>query len=397
MVTRIRCLGLLAALMVVSTNGTQAAPTETFHNVIVFGDSLSDAGDIKNEHKDFAGNNDWLIIEGKDDIVAPAGAPITSSPNKNPKAPRPLWINLLIEKLTLANGSDRLYLYRHLKDPDYKSAKLDPLHHNLSYAWASAETGDIYIDDSDAESLYPFTNSDCKTPGIIVTNQTACVPSILKQIKLYLADVKNKPNPASLFIIWAGSNDILNNLAKQLSEFMDMDEFTGSATEVSATLLDTVATQPKTAAQEMLSAPIPNLVAALKLLQKKGVPQENIYVINLPNLAKTPAGRYIADDKKEILELIDHATQQYNDNLTTSLIQDNKLIPTDNLISAQNIFNDMLTKPAKYKLKNTRGDCIDDGKGPICNGYLFFKDKNPTIFAGEAIAKSVQETLSKNQ
>ncbi len=176
------------------------AQSVSFKNIIVFGDSLSDAGSFI-LHDDDQGNNFWVKTSGK------KGAPIVNQDEKT--GLHPLWINFLVAQII----SDNPIIY-----PVRKSQllHLNPLADNLSYAWAGAETNFHYLNNAVTDVPYPLYNDqhcDVTGPGLI-SPEEACTPGVLRQVALYLQAVNNKPNSRTLFIIWAGGNDIFYNINK---------------------------------------------------------------------------------------------------------------------------------------------------------------------------------------
>lgn len=372
------------------------AKVQSFQNVIVFGDGFIDAGDLQNQEKDYAGNNDWFVLEGKDDVTAPAGAPVTNTENNDPKSPRPLWVNFFLEELQFDNNSKRIYTYRELKDETLAGKKVDPRQDHVNYGWLSAETGDIYLDDSDPEGNFPVLNEECDRPGFTGAAHTACVPGVMKQVQLYLKDVANKPNKDTLYLFWVGSNDVLNNLNKLLYANESDDNTDVANKKVETLILESLSPKPQAKLTEDISTPIKNMISAIKQLESKGVSAEQIYIINLPNLAQTPAAVDFLGSDTVLVDLLDKASTVYNNNLITGLIMDNNLLTKDNIFSAEEMFNKIIAEPRAYHLKNARHDCIEDGKGPNCKGYVFFKGKNPTTFVGKLVAKSLAENINQN-
>ena len=375
---------------------TAYAKPQSFQNVIVFGDGFIDAGDIQNQEKDYAGNNDWFVLEGKDDVIAPAGAPVTNTENNDPKSPRPLWVNFFLEELQFDNNSNRIYTYRELKDEDLAGKKVDPKQDHVNYAWLSAETGDLYLDDSDPEGNFPVANEGCDRPGFTGAAHTACVPGVMKQVQLYLNDVKRKPNQQTLYLFWAGSNDVLNNLNKLLYANDDDENSDVVYKKVENLMLGSLSPTPQVKLPEDTSTPVKNMISAVQQLLSNGVSADQIYVLNLPNLAQTPIAGIVLGDDAALIDLLDKSITVYNKNLLIGLTMDNKLIPKENVFSAEQEFSKIIAEPAFYHLKNAKNDCIEDGKGPNCKGYVFFKGKSPTTFVGKVVAKSLAANINQN-
>ena len=160
------------------------------HNIIIFGDSLSDMG-----------NNTWVTPEG-----GVTGAPITNQPTPATGhelgIAKLLWPNILVGYInhTPLDVNDPI-LYSKLN-------KLNPNEQDVNYAYASAETGYNYLDDTSSAAYPPYVTSKC-TQGPGIHYNVACVPGVLIQMDLYFNSITAQSiNPNTKFIIWAGANDV---------------------------------------------------------------------------------------------------------------------------------------------------------------------------------------------
>lgn len=328
-----------------------------YSHVIFFGDSLSDTG-----------NNTWCKITDIPPSVQ-RGAPITNRLHK-PTPNNPLWVNHFAANTTLPFKTSELKTYTELSQTERST-----YNNNINYAWASAETGDTYLNDLSSLPYSPI-NTDCGRPGQIDEN-ISCVPGVLEQIRLYLQDIKGHPDPQALFIIWAGGNDLFNNIIKMLGPKPRPD----------------------------LSHPVDNLHTAVATLIYQHVPRSHIYVINMPNIAETPAGRDLINGRFFKALLVKTISYGYNTLLNLELThrmpwQDNidTNLPPGHVISGAQLFNHILTSTEaqkKFGLNNVVDACTASytTQFPQCDGYLFFNSKHPTITAGSYISANVLQQI----
>ena len=227
-----------------------ATSAQHFSNLIVFGDSLSDIG-----------NSTWDKVPGRGAKYL-YGAPIT---NLDPDKLVPLlWVQYLAARHQFTETTV-------LPSQHWRGQSL--LTTNMDYAWASAETGDRYLNDQQR----PFAYADqCHKMGLI-NSQLSCVPGVIVQVKQFLLAVHNhhqQPGKQTLFIIWAGGNDIFDTLMRVIYR------------------IDQRHQQPSlllpSSRYALAWSPAGNIYTAVKLLVKAGVPANHIMVLNLPNLAQVP-------------------------------------------------------------------------------------------------------------
>jgi len=323
---KINKLSFKAALLsLFIANASIAAP---FNNLIVFGDSLSDIG-----------NNSWL---------AAIGAPLT---NLDAQANKYTWANYLSQKLFNAS-------------PYYSARRnIAPLTDSVVYAYASADSSNDYLA-ADWPNLtpLPIVNGACTSPGLIKDSlgevNSSCVPGVLKQVDLYLKDVNYVPSKTTLFIIWAGANDLFYKLQ------------TGEPPE------------------KIVTTAITNLVQAKNQLLSKGVSPEQIYVLDLPDLSLTP---FAIKNGLKLTQLC-----LYFNSVLTSLFtnpSDPTHIPTTHIISMFNLLNTIVQSPDKYNLTNVTDSCVEKGQVPLCKGFLFYDMKHPTAAIHDAISDYVSKQI----
>lgn len=335
-------------------------------NVIVFGDSLSDIG-----------NNSWVKTNGT------VGAPITNL-DKNNK--QPIWIN------------DFIMLQLHTNDvfPSKLRKHYSPYTANISYAWASAETGNNYLNDANDQAAYHHYNPQCKQPGLISKNN-ACVPGVLLQIKAYLKAVNNRPNSNTVFILMAGGNDIFDSIQKILYLLKHMENVP-KAYDPFAILKDTVDMSEKpitlTFNNEtiMFSKPVVNLVTAIRLLESHHIDKNNIYVINLPDLAKIPAFKYDSQQYPFLPYVLKSISLLFNINLQWSLYLTGTLAK-DHIIPFYTLMDEIINDGQQYGFINVTDSCFANHATPYCHGYVFFNSKHPTTQAYKLFAKLLSKLI----
>lgn len=376
------------SLILLTTSSLFAAP---FDNLIVFGDSLSDAASLSKNLKPVAaknkGNNYWVEVEGK------IGAPISSL---NPVTRNvALWPNYLVINTTLfsPNPNQTRYIY-----PSSHAASLgfSPRRYNTNYAWASAETGPHYVNDILSKRLgsgYYYNDTSCKKhgPGLI-NEKNSCVPGVLLQVKSYLDDVHQHPNPDSLIILWGGANDIFNNI-ERISRKDSHDNKLISLFK----LLFSAYPIGGIPATEELSNPVKNLKQAVILLIQAGVPAQNIYVINLPNLSHTPSALSKAHGQKSFLYILSTISEFFNIMLRIQLAFDylhpSFNLPNSHIISSEKLFQNILNNHQQEGFLYPTKDCVKNKATPYCEGYLFFNNIHPTTKVHQMIAHCVEDTL----
>jgi len=353
---------LITVLLFFFITSTALAASLDQTKIVIFGDSLSDID-----------NNTWAEDTGK------TGAPFTNIDEST--STRPLWVNYFFEKKfpTQTILPSRIAEEQHI----------DLLGKNIDYAFASAETGDQYLNDHSGEIFPPYIDQVCHEAGQIAPG-IYCVPGVLRQISTYL-DAVHHPDSNTIFIIWAGGNDIFNNITKlvALLQFKKSNEFHSQLMN-SLSLTPVMNTLPK------LSTPVINLVRARDRLIEAGVNPNQIYFIDLPDLSKTPAATKLAGSSKLLLGAMHAITVSFNTSLKLALTKmpfSKNNLPESHIISIYDLLNTMMQNPQKYHFTHTTQSCVNDDATPYCTGYIFFNDKHPTTEAGKLIAEKVAETI----
>lgn len=346
----------------VASVSTAFAESPVITNMIFFGDSLSDIG-----------NNTWILMDGKN-----IGAPITNPNDQNQQS---LWPNYLAEAK--------------LGKPVYPSSSngLNPLNDNISYAYASAETSNEYLNTNWPRNtdVPPFVNTaNCLQVGAgVIKNEageitSTCVPGLLRQVNTYLDNVQNKPNSSTVFFIWSGANDLQN----YLSSYIKNNGHIPSGAEL-------LSLEQKVAG---------NINQAKNKLIDAGVQANMIYIINLPDLSKVPAIQ-VGDNSwefyiKKILLTIPTTLSDVSLNLNHELqfqaVEEKYRLPSSHYVDAANFFNDMIQDPKKYALNNTTESCVLKNAIPACSGFLFYNDKHPTTWANKLFSENVLTLLNQS-
>lgn len=364
---------LFCAVICLHFASIATASSAVFSNLIVFGDSLSDAASLSSEpnmakEKD-VGNNYWVKTQGK------TGAPITSEDPISKTSP--IWPNDLMENTSLfdpnPNATRYIYPARQASQRGYS-----PLRYSINYAWASAETGDHYV--NDLNHNYSYNDEACQLLSAGQLSPTSsCVPGVLLQVKQYLGDVQNHPNSHSLIIIWAGGNDLFNNIAKIAAQNKDSSKPLLLLKMFNAPF----PLLPAATGDEPLSNAVKNLKQAVIMLIQAGVPAQNIYVINMPDLARTPASQDFAKGNRTLLYALTMITDIFNTTLRVDLafnyISPEFNLPNANILSANKAFSNILRDHQTLGFDKFLGNCVQQGATPYCKGYLFFNGKHPTV------------------
>ena len=341
-------------------------------NIIIFGDSLSDIG-----------NNTWVSVPGRGATFA-HGAPIA---NLDPETNRPtIWPQYFVERGLVPQKTiipSRMWQQESLSTT------------NISYAYASAETGSAYVNDQVEPFTYP---QHCEKAGLINEHES-CIPNLQTQIKTYLANlqkINEQPGQNTIYIIWAGGNDVFDNIARAIYRV-------SHATENWHLLL------PQ---QELGFSWFPSMkiVTATNLLIKAGVPADHIYVITLPNIGLTPGARNLISSvfpnnpktQKFFLSILGGVSHIFNFDLKTELYfaawNINQPFAKPHVLNV-NQFLEKIIKNRDFggtTFPHVENSCLAEHATPYCKGYLFFNDKHPTTTAGKVLAIYLYNNLMAN-
>jgi phospholipase/lecithinase/hemolysin len=356
---------LLSFLAIVLCCISTTSYASRYSNLIVFGDSLSDIG-----------NNTWVVEPGRG-AKFKTGAPIS---NIDPKTKTPqIWVQYLV-KMHIFNQT-AIIPSRAWQGENLTQA-------NVDYAWASAETGDKYLDDLSSPFSYP---AQCRHAGYI-HKKLSCVPGVMLQVKQYLHDLHRnhqKPGQRSMFVLWAGGNDIFDNIERALYRLKH------------SRFKPAFILPKKQLAFSWF--PSKNIYNAVNLLINAGVPAQHIYVFNLPNIAATPGAQHLVKNalknslsKQQVaLYTIGAISSLYNSNLKFWLTYGIRSSQKPHVVSIEAIFHRMVTANhfLGYHFLDTQHSCLRLLATPYCTGFLFFNDKHPSTTTGKLLAVYVAQNI----
>jgi phospholipase/lecithinase/hemolysin len=259
---------------------------------------------------------------------------------------------------------------------------------NVDFAWASAETGQRYVNDLSTPFSYP---QHCKKPGY-VNAHLSCVPGMMLQVQQYLRDLKStqaKPSKQTMFVLWAGGNDVFNNINRFFYRFRH------------SKFKPTFLWPEKKLAFSWF--PTKKVYDAVKLLIQDGVPAQHIYVFNLPNIGATPGAKFLvrsalgnSQNKQNLaLHVIATISKIYNNDLAFWLNYGIRDSQKPHIISTNIVFNQMIkdNRFLGYRFLDIEHSCVRELATPYCAGFLFFNDKHPTTSASILLAFYVAQNL----
>ena len=289
---------LLTILLLLST--TAFAKTQ-YKNMVVFGDSLSDNGNL------YA-----MTYHQKN-------GPIPSPKN---------WYN--------GRFSNGIVL------PEYLAPMLNISTTNfLDFAYGGAQTGFGNVENAAAPKGIKY-------------------PGLLNEISLFLHDkIRFKPN-STLYIIWVGADNYLDNKNKNLA---------GQIKQVSVETAE-----------------------AISLLTSRADAQ-HFMVINMPDLGKTPRAREAGKEDPKIPTELSALTKANNKALAKTLDNLKKKLGVDiTYVDINQIFNATLNQPKQFGLTNTTQPCFNAKTKTTCNNpnqYLFWGTIHPTTRTHQILAEFI--------
>ncbi|MCL9783255.1 SGNH/GDSL hydrolase family protein [Vibrio sp. S4M6] len=352
-------------------------------HVIVLGDSLSDSG-----------NNTWVTTEGPY-----VGAAIT---NPAQDGQRYTWANYFVKSFNQQEGDDG-------QSELTPSSKATLSSTNINYAWASAETGMHYLNDMTSSPYFVYNDSQCPEPGAVdPKNGVYCVPSVGKQIELFLSrqGLQQSYRQESLFILWAGGNDMFNDIAKITEKLAIKQNVKADVVQQQEFLKQLTQIVGSKAEDQSLSYPIVNIVKDINMLHNAGVPYNHILVIGMPDLTTVPAVEQMLVGNEWALPLVSGVSRLYNSALWLAVklntqaktkffnplpllneIVDNKqyVTSTGETFSFPNVSEPCYKEPYSKTL-------------PIrsCNGFLFYNLKHPSNETHQVLAIELWDFVNKN-
>jgi len=378
-----------------------------YANIIVFGDSLSDAASLSPtantiSRQDYihseallsstpllqnVGNNYWVRTPGK------IGAPISNLDAKTQLSP--LWPNDLV-----AWTFDQKPLQIIYPSAQAKKLELSPRIYNVNYAYASANSMDGYLNDDNWNKAHPYPSFSNQTsceqtgPGYLQPGRS-CVPGLIKQVRQYLSDVNQHPPTKTLFILWIGGNDVINNITKiylankKLPGILILPQFYNAVFPV---IENGVAP---------LVTPIQNTTKAIELLIHAGAIPKQIYVIGLPDLSIIPASRSFAKGNVMVLSVLHSLSMLYNQLLTlyvtSHLTHADWRLPKNHVIDLSPLIDAVEMDPQRLGFQDIYASCVKKKNTPYCKGDMFFNRKHPTALTHQWIAAVVYQAIHSDQ
>ncbi|MEM9265567.1 MAG: SGNH/GDSL hydrolase family protein [Cyanobacteria bacterium P01_F01_bin.13] len=340
-VTKFSLVGLVS-ISILSPLDVAAA---TFSNLYVFGDSLSDAGNVFNAT---IAVNELPVPPG---VVVPPVSPPDPPYFQGRNSNGPVWVEYLADdlNLSLTNSTE------------------------LSFLFPGAPVPSPITVTADGPAVSPFFNGSLSTTGVNFafggaqtgfqgsTDFGELIPGVLAQVNWFQTDLALANTAAdadALYVVWAGAND-----------------YWGAEPTAARDLLTTTA--------------VSNLETAVEQLYATGA--RNFLLPNLPDLGQTPRGRISVSETERLTSLtLTHNTLLDATIDTLSLLPDNQIISLD----AFSLFNQAIQNPAAFDYDNVTDGCL---LVPTClaadpatqNRFLFWDDRHPTTAGHQELASSV--------
>ncbi len=314
-------LPLLATLLILTSSGS--AQTPTFTQTVVFGDSLSDVGNVRHRMED-----DYAVSYPGGDFNDSDGR-FTNSSDTDPGS-------------TTYAGTWHEQLAR---DSLGLPAPTNSLDGGLDYAFGGATTADGTIDVTVVNNPFPFGGGDF----------SLTVDNLGKQVDDYLAS--NTPDPAALYIIWGGGNDLFNDDSS--------DNVTAAAS---------------------------NVAALVQQLAEAGA--RFFLVPNVPPLGLVPLYKDDASTATSLNLAAADFRSQLNTNLdtTVSTLTGEGITITLYRLDTYGLYYRLATNPGTYGFTNifdsAQGEDVDPDE------YLFWDDIHPTTAGHHQVAVEANALIS---
>ncbi|MEM6252454.1 MAG: SGNH/GDSL hydrolase family protein [Cyanobacteria bacterium P01_D01_bin.156] len=342
-VTKFSLFSLVTAsvLFPLEASAASLSRTDVFSKLYVFGDSLSDAGNVFN------------ATTAVSELPLPPGVPVPPILPPDPpyfqgrNSNGPVWVEYLADELNLSLTNST----------------------ELSTVFPGVPVFSPITVSTAGPSVSPFFNGVLSTTGVNFafggaqtgfqgsTDFGELIPGVLTQVGWFSSDLNlasTTADPDALYVVWAGAND-----------------YWGADPGEDTTLLSTTA--------------INNLTAALGQLYDTGA--RNFLVPNLPDLGLTPRGQISSSENQRLTNV----SLSHNSLLTTAL-DSLSLLPDAEIFSldAFSLFNQALTSPADFDYDNVSDGCLLVptclGNPAVQDSFLFWDDRHPTTSAHEEIA-----------
>jgi phospholipase/lecithinase/hemolysin len=316
----------------------------TFSKLYVFGDSLSDSGNLFKATTFVQPFEEFL---GVDIPVIPPSPPYFEGRFSNGQ----VWVENLAEDLglTLTPSTELSVFNPRLPLPSPitltpEGIEISPFFagatttQSVNFAFGSAQTGE-------------------RSTGELADFR----PEVLSQVEWFVNDhqqVKKSADSDALYIVWAGANDY------QTISDAQPEEIVG------------------------------NLKTAIESLYDIGA--RNFLVPNLPDLGRTPLA--LSSASLVPADTLTNLTREHNLLLDVTLndLSDSLTGINPITLDVNGIFNEILTTPEEFGFTNVSEPCLDPVTFASCSNpdeYLFWDNIHPTSFAHEILGEFARTTL----
>jgi outer membrane lipase/esterase len=195
------------------------------------------------------------------------------------------------------------------------------------------------------------------------------------QVILFLTDFGGVAPSDATYVLWTGSNDTRDALGA-LS--------TDPSGATSAAVVEAA-----------ITATANNMIALY------GAGARNFLVLNVPNIAITPAVRALGTQNPVIPVIAEQLARSYNAGLSFALDQLEGLLPGVHILRLDifALLDDIVADPLSAGLTDATGSCLTFGVvgGAICtqpNRYLFWDGTHPTAAGHAAVADAAAPLLA---
>jgi outer membrane lipase/esterase len=361
--------------MLAAANYAYAVSAKDIDQLIVFGDSLGDAG-VQNE-------NPQVISIKKKAIYS---SPAEYAPSEDPGT----W-SLFLQQELVKQGSSA-------QAPEANNQIFIGLKEKLKSS--TNPTPIAYADPILKGTNYAAGGATSNGPGMSDDSTTYVSPSVTEQINYYLANNNPKVDPDAVYFVWAGSNDLLKVLEDSAKEVAKTKVY--NAAKIQSALVNAAGHAAE------------NIAAQVHQLQAAGA--KRIVVIEVPHIGDTP----LVNLEVELFKLMNIPNAPTAKNLklqlngVVTILNQNLLsaLPQNGSVLAINVNNtlDQLTNvPTKagftykgYKVSNNTdaacsgfGDvaltCIPDSQNS--ENYVFEDQVHPTAQTHHIIADYIDQQL----
>ena len=318
----------------------------TFSKMYVFGDSLSDTGNLFNATTSVL--QPFEVISSLEIPAIPPSPPYFEGRSSNGA----VWVENLAADLGLTiTPSTELSVFR----PEI------PFSSSITLTLFEVEVSPFFNGATTTQSVN-FAFGGAQTGENDFLPVIDIIPGVLTQVEWFVDDhrqVEQLADPDALYVIWTGANDYLVSPNADPEQVVD------------------------------------DLETSIKSLFDLGA--NNFLIPNIPDLGKIPfANRSNISVSASQLTAF---TEQHNSLLEETLDELNGTLNGINLIplDSDDHFNDVLTNPEEFGLANTTEPCLDSMTSISCSNsedYLFWDLLHPTASAHEILGDFALETLT---